>query len=279
MARRNPPPEPSMQKSSNPMPGFAPAAGAPGANVIRTGTEGLEAGLVSLPAPDGPLPVYFAKPKGGSNLPVVLIAQEIFGLHEHIRDIARRFAKLGYAAIAPDYFHRRGDPLGAPDIAAIRVIVNATPDREIMRDFDAALAFAGENGGDVARAAITGFCWGGRIAWLYAAHNPRLRACAPWYGRLDGDHTDNQPRWPIDVAARLRVPALGLYGGDDPSIPADLVDSMRARLRGAGARAEIVVYPGAPHAFFADYRESYRETAATDAWTRALAFLKENGVG
>lgn len=267
-----------MLNSSNSPPGFAPAAGAPGPAVIHTGAEGLDAALVSVPAPDGPLPAYVAKPKGAADLPVVLIAQEIFGLHEHIRDIARRFAKLGYLALAPDYFHRHGDPLRAPDIAAIRAVVNATPDAEIMRDFDAALAYAGRNGGDVSRAAVTGFCWGGRIAWLYAARNPRLKACIPWYGRLDGERTANQPRWPIDAAGEIEVPALGLYGGEDPSIPLDLVDAMRSRLKDAQARAEIIVYDGAPHAFFADYRDSYRKAAAADAWARALAFLKANGI-
>lgn len=256
--------------------GFAGAAGAPAHRTIVTDAEGLEAGLVILP---GGAPAYVARPWEEADRPIVLIAQEIFGLHEHIRDIARRFAKLGFIAIAPDYLIRYGDPQTAPDIDAIRAIVARVPDAETMTIFDEALAFAATEGGDLSRAAVTGFCWGGRIAWLYAAHNPRLRACIPWYGRLDGAHTTAQPRWPIDVATEMKVPTLALYGGDDPSIPVALVDAMRARLKAAGAPAEIIVYEGAPHAFFADYRESYRGEKAKDAWARALAFLRANGVG
>lgn len=256
--------------------GFAAAAGAVGPRVIHTDESGLETGLARLP---GGAPAYFARPAGGAGAPIILVAQEIFGLHEHIRDVARRFAKLGFFAVAPDYLIRYGDPTAAPDIDAIRAIVARVPDAETLRTFDEALAFAEERGGDAARAAVTGFCWGGRIAWLYAAHRPSLRACVPWYGRLDGAHTSPQPRWPIDVAAEIRVPTLGLYGGDDPSIPLDLVADMGRRLADAGAPAEIRVYDGAPHGFFADYRPSYREQDAQDAWRRAIAFLKAQGVG
>ncbi|MCC3246879.1 dienelactone hydrolase family protein [Methylocystis sp. WRRC1] len=256
--------------------GYAKAAGAAAPQTIVTDEAGLEAAMTTLP--DG-APAYVARPEGRRGLPVILIGQEIFGLHEHIRDIARRFAKLGYFAVAPDYLIRYGDPMAAPDIDAIRAIVAKVPDAETMAIFDAALAHAGANGGDVSRAAVTGFCWGGRIAWLYAAHNPKLKACAPWYGRLDGPHTAQQPRWPIDIAGDLRVPTLGLYGGADPSIPLDLVAAMRAKLSAAGAPAEIVVYDDAPHAFYADYRESYRDAAAVDAWGRMLAFLRARGVG
>ncbi len=250
---------------------FAQAAGAPSAQRIVTPSQGLEAQELRI----GDMPAYFAKPAGGRDLPIVLVAQEIFGLHEHIRDIVRRFAAEGYLALAPDFFFRAGDPSKAPDIAAIRAIVAKVPDIETMTDFDAALAFAKKRGGDPSCAAITGFCWGGRIAWLYAAHNPKLRAAIPWYGRLDGEKTQNQPRWPLDVAAKLKVPALGLYGGADPSIPLQQVEEMRARLRAAGARAEIVVYDDAPHAFFADYRDSFRAEPATDAWRRTLGLLRE----
>lgn len=262
-----------MSTSSDSARGFATAA------AVHTNVGGLDAAPVEIPTPTGELPAYVAKPEGGAGLPIILIAQEIFGLHEHIRDIARRFAKLGLMAVAPDYFFRFGDPSTAPDIAAIRAIVMKVPDGEIMADFDAALAFAGRNGGDLSRAAVTGFCWGGRVAWLYAAHNPGLRACLPFYGRLDGEHSDNQPTWPIDAASTLAVPTLGFYGGRDPSIPLDLVAAMRARLSAARAPAEIVVYDDAPHAFLADYRESYREAAAKDAWARAVAFLEAHGVG
>ena len=256
--------------------GFAAAAGVVGPQAIHTGADGLEAGLARLP--DG-APAYYARPEAGDGLPIVLVAQEIFGLHEHIRDIVRRFARLGFFAIAPDYLIRYGDPMAAPDIDAIRAIVARVPDPETMRTFDAALDFAATRGGDADRAAVTGFCWGGRIAWLYAAHRPGLRASIPWYGRLDGPHTKEQPKWPIDVAADIRVPTLGLYGGDDPSIPLDLVEDMRRRLTLTGAPAEIRVYDDAPHGFYADYRPSYRARAAKDAWSRALAFLKEQGVG
>jgi len=262
-----------MSTSSDSARGFAAAA------AIHTDAGGLDATLVDIATPTGEMPAYVAKPAGGAGLPIILVAQEIFGLNEHIRDIARRFAKLGLMAVAPDYFFRFGDPSTAPDIAAIRAIVMKVPDSEIMADFDAALAFAGRNGGDLSRAAVTGFCWGGRVAWLYAAHNPGLRACAPFYGRLDGERGDNQPTWPLDAASILAVPTLGFYGGRDPSIPLDLVAAMRARLAAAGAPAKIIVYDEAPHAFLADYRASYREAAAKDAWARAVAFLKRRGVG
>lgn len=225
----------------------------------------------------GDLPIYVAKPAASVHSPILIVVAEIFGLNEHIRDVARRFAAEGYLAIAPDFFFRVGDPSKEHDIAAIRAIVMKVPDAQAMQDFDAALAYASSLGGDATRAAITGFCWGGRMAWLYAAHNPKLRAVVPWYGRLDGERTQNQPQWPIDVAERLAVPSLGLYGGDDPSIPLEIVEKMRQRLAAAPAPGEIVVYPNTPHAFFADYRESYRKDAAQDAFARMLAFLKAQG--
>jgi carboxymethylenebutenolidase len=256
--------------------GFSIAAGAASTHVVRTDSEGLETGLGKL---RGGAPAYFAKPAGGEDLPVVLVAEEIFGLHEHIRDVVRRLAKLGFLAIAPDYLIRYGDPQTAPDIDAIRAIVAQVPDIETMRVFDEALSFARSKGGDVERSAITGFCWGGRIAWLYAAHNPRLSACIPWYGRLDGPRTPQQPRWPIDVAGEIKVQTLGLYGGDDPSIPLDLVERMKHSLWLADGHAAIMVYDHAPHGFFADYRPSYREKDARDAWGRMIAFLRGQGVG
>lgn len=246
---------------------------------IVTSEDGLEAKNFRLAAPAGETWAYFAKPTGGENLPVVLIAEEIFGLNDHIRDIARRFAHEGYFAVAPDFLGRAGDIANAPDIAAIRRIVAKVPDGETMDDLDAALSFAKSRGADVSRAAAVGFCWGGRIVWLYAAHNPRLRAAAPWYGRLESERTPAHPRWPIDIASEIKVPTLGLYGGADPSIPLEQVEEMRRKLRAAGAPADFVVYEGAPHAFFADYRDSYRQVPAEDAWRRTLEFLRKNGAG
>ncbi len=258
-----------------PKSGYASAIGACAPTTIKTDACGLETGMVVLPCG---APAYVARPSGGGLWPVMLIAQEIFGLHEHIQDVARRFAKLGYFAIAPDYLIRYGDPAVAPDIEAIRAIVVRVPDKVTLAVFDDALAYAASRGGEATRAAIVGFCWGGRIAWLFAAHCPDLKACIPWYGRLDGAHTAEQPRWPIDLARDIRAPTLGLYGGADPGIPVDDVETLRARLTAAGAPAEIVVYDGAPHGFYADYRDSYRADIAAQAWSRMRAFLAANGV-
>jgi len=254
---------------------LALAAGAPASTTVTTDASGLTTALATLP---GGAPAYVARPSDSGAWPVILIAQEIFGLHAHIRDVARRFAKLGYYAIAPDYLIRYGDPAAAPDIDAIRAIVARVPDAVTMTVFDDALAFAAKQGGDATRAAVTGFCWGGRIAWLYAAHRPDLRACVPWYGRLDGPHTPAQPLWPIDLSGELRVPTLGLYGGDDPMIPVDLVNLLRERLKAEGAPAEIIIYDKAPHGFYADYRDSYRPETAAEAWAQMHAFLTANGV-
>ena len=254
---------------------YAPAVGHYAPTTIKTGAAGLTAVMVVLPCR---APAYVARPSEGRDWPVILIAQEIFGLHEHIRDVARRFARIGYYAIAPDYLIRYGDPAAAPDIDAIRAIVVRVPDSVTLSVFDDALAFAAVQGGDASRAAVTGFCWGGRIAWLFAAHRQDLKACVPWYGRLDGAHTSEQPRWPIDLADDLRVPTLGLYGGADSSIPADLVERLRARLSAVGAPADIILYEEAPHGFYADYRDSYRPDIATKAWTRMCDFLTTHGV-
>ena len=258
-----------------PRSGFASIIGAPAPTTITTSAVGLSEGMVVLPCG---APAYAARPSGDGVWPVILIAQEIFGLHEHIRDIARRFAKLGYYAIAPDYLIRYGDPVAAPDIAAIRAIVARVPDAVTLAVFDDALAFAATRGGDATRAAIVGFCWGGRIAWLYAAHRSDLTACVPWYGRLDGPRTEVQPSWPIDLAGDIRAPTLGLYGGDDQAIPVDLIESFRARLIAAGSPADIVVYDGAPHGFYADYRESFRADVAKLAWGQMRDFLEARGL-
>ena len=245
--------------------------------VITTDASGLDAGSATIKVSGGELPVYYARPAQGDKLPVVLVVQEIFGVHEHIRDVCRRFAKQGYLAIAPELFFRQGDPSKIENVADIlSSIVAKVPDAQVMADLDACAEWAATRGGDAARLAITGFCWGGRITWLYAAHNPKLKAGVAWYGRLDGAPSDNQPKHPIDIAANLNAPVLGLYGGQDQGIPLDDVDAMRDAIKSAGKPGEIVVYPDAPHAFHADYRPSFRKAEAEDGWKRLLEWFSKN---
>lgn len=245
--------------------------------VISTDAAGLDAGNASVKVSGGELPLYFARPAQGDKLPVVLVVQEIFGVHEHIRDVCRRLAKQGYLAIAPELFFRQGDPTKLENVADIlSSIVSKVPDAQVMADLDACAEWAATRGGDAARLAITGFCWGGRITWLYAAHNPRLKAGVAWYGRLDGAPSDNQPRHPIDIAANLNAPVLGLYGGQDQGIPLDDVEAMREAIKAAGKPGDIIVYPDAPHAFHADYRPSFRKTEAEDGWKRLLEWFSKN---
>jgi carboxymethylenebutenolidase len=249
------------------------------AETITTDTAGLDAGDVPIPVKDGTIPGYRAMPKGGSKLPLLLVVQEIFGVHEHIKDVCRRLAKLGYLAIAPELYHRQGDVAKLASIDEIRLIVAKVPDAQVLADLDAAVAWAAASGAaDMARLGITGFCWGGRITWLYAAHNPQLKAGVAWYGRLAGDKTPLQPRYPVDLAAELKAPVLGLYGGADQGIPLDTVERMRAALPSAKVPSEIHVYPDAPHAFYADYRPSYRKGPAEDGWKRMLAWFRKYGV-
>ena len=245
---------------------------------IATDSNGLMAGEVKIRTGDGEMPAYRAMPAGGRNLPTILVVQEIFGVHEHIKDVARRFAKAGYLAVAPELYARQGDVSKLTSMDGIRPIVEKVPDAQVLGDLDAAAQWAGKNGGNPDKLAITGFCWGGRIVWLYAAHNPNLRAGVAWYGRVEGAGTQLQPRNPIDVVADLKAPVLGLYGGADAGIPNEGVERMRAAVRGAGKTAEIHTYPDTPHGFHADYRPSYRKVAAEDGWQRALAWLKKNGV-
>jgi carboxymethylenebutenolidase len=261
--------------------GFAMAAQPVSDNTITTDTKGLEAGEVKIPAPDGEIPAYRALPAEGGSFPVVLVVQEIFGVHEHIKDICRRFAKLGYLAVAPELYARQGDVSGLTDFPAILKIVSKVPDKQVMSDLDAAVAWAkGTGKGDVAKLAITGFCWGGRIVWLYAAHNENLKAGVAWYGRLVQPPQANalQPKYPIDLVASLKAPILGLYGEADQGIPVASVEKMRAALKDAGKPAEIILYPDTPHAFFADYRPSYRKDKAEDGWQKMLDWFKKNGV-
>jgi carboxymethylenebutenolidase len=260
--------------------GFALAVRPVSAQTITTDATGLDAGEVKIPVPDGEIPAYRAMPATGGPFPVVLVVQEIFGVHDHIKDICRRFAKLGYLAVAPELYARQGDVSQMSDINEIvSKVVAKVPDAQVMADLDATVKWAKESGkGDVSRLGITGFCWGGRVVWLYAAHSPQLKAGVAWYGRLVGQPSELLPQHPIDVAAELKAPVLGLYGGADSGIPNDTVEQMRAALKAAGSPSEIVLYPDTPHGFFADYRQSYRKEQAEDGWKRLLAWFKKYGV-
>jgi carboxymethylenebutenolidase len=258
--------------------GFAAAVLPVSAQTITTDTNGLTAGEVKIAAKDGDMPAYRAMPKDGKNLPVVLVVQEIFGVHEHIKDVCRRFAKAGYLAVAPELYARQGDASKYADIGKlIAEIVNKVPDDQVMADLDATAAWAAKSGGNADRMAVTGFCWGGRIVWMYAAHNPKLKAGVAWYGGLVRPAAPLTPTHPIDIAATLIVPVLGLYGGADTGIANDTVDKMKAALKDAKSASEIHVYPDTPHGFHADYRPSYRKEQAEDGWKRLLAWFKKNG--
>ncbi|AGY56625.1 dienelactone hydrolase family protein [Gloeobacter kilaueensis] len=259
--------------------GFALAVLPVGAATITTDTTGLVAGEVKIPVKGGEIPAYRALPvNGGNNLPVVLIVHEIFGVHEHIQDLCRRYAKLGYYAIAPDLYARQGDVKKLTSIQDIVTkVVSKTPDEQVLLDLDATVAYlAGKANTD--KLAVTGFCWGGRIVWLYAAHNPKVKAAGAWYGRLVGDTDPNHPENPIDIASKLKVPVLGLYGGKDQGIPLASIEQMRRVLKEAGNPSEIVVYSQAEHGFNADYRPSYNPEAAKDAQQKLLAWFKKYGV-
>ncbi|MBA5636285.1 dienelactone hydrolase family protein [Duganella sp. LX20W] len=248
-------------------------------NVIKTDTVGLTAGTLHLNVNGQTVPVYRAQPEGKTNLPVIVVVSEIFGVHEHIADVARRFAKLGYLALAPELFVRQGDPSKAASIADLqRDIIAKTPDAQVMGDIDATFAWAKANGGNPDKMGITGFCWGGRIAWMYAAHNPQLKAAVAWYGRLVGEANAMTPTYPIDIAPQLKVPVLGLYGLKDPGISQDSIARMKEALNRAGNKSQFVVYPNSGHAFHADYRPSYVEADAKDAFARAIAWFREHGV-
>ena len=259
--------------------GFAIAVQPISAKVITTDRLGIMAGEVKIPVIDGTIPAYRAMPVLGKNFPVVLVIQEIFGVHAYIQDVCRRLAKLGYLAIAPEMFYRQGDVSKLTDIAQIRQIVSKVPDDQVLSDLDATVAWAAKSAnGNTQKLGITGFCWGGRITWLYAAHNYNVKAGVAWYGRLIGESTALTPKHPVDIAKNLQVPVLGLYGGKDTGIPLDTVEQMRDRLTGCSTNSEIIVYPEAPHAFHADYRPSYRQPDAEDAWKRLQAWFKNNGV-
>jgi carboxymethylenebutenolidase len=250
---------------------------------ITTDANGLTAGEIKVPASGGEMPAYRAQPAEGSNFPVILVVQEIFGVHEHIKDICRRLAKQGYQAIAPELYARQGDPRQYANIQElISNIVAKVPDAQVMADLDACVTWAKANGGDTTKLGITGFCWGGRITWLYAAHNPQVKAGVAWYGKVVGPANEMNPKNPVDIAGQLNGAVLGLYGGEDQGIPLDSLEEMRKALAAsasAAAKASTIhVYPNAPHAFHADYRPSYRKDEAEDGWKRLLAWFKQNGV-
>jgi carboxymethylenebutenolidase len=263
--------------------GYAAAVGtAVAQTAIKTSSDGLTAGEVTVDVAGFKVPAYVARPAGKTHLPVVLVIREIFGVHEYIADTARRFAKAGYMAIAPELFARQGDPSQYNAMAdLIREVVSKVPDAQVMADLDGMVAWAGANGGNTSKVAITGFCWGGRITWLYAAHSKNVKAGVAWYGRLVGQSSDLMPKHPVDVAASLNAPVLGLYGGADTGIPLETVERMKTALKAGSAAAqksEFVVYNDAPHAFHADYRPSFRKEPAQDGWKRCVDWFKAQGV-
>ena len=259
--------------------GFALAVQPVSAETITTDTEGLRVGETAVGQGYDTIPAYYAMPAQGAQFPVVLVVQEIFGVHEHIKDVCRRLAKAGYLAIAPELFARQGDVSKLKDINEIREkIVSKVPDRQVLRDLDSAASWAAANKGNALKLGITGFCYGGRIVWLYAAHNADLKAGVAWYGRLLGAPNEMQPKHPVDLAKEIKAPVLGLYGADDQGIPVSDVEDMRAELKAAGRVFDIVLYPNAPHGFHADYRASYRKQAAQDGWRRMLEWFRKHGV-
>jgi carboxymethylenebutenolidase len=257
--------------------GFALAVQPVSAQTITTDTNGLTAGEVKIPVADGEIPAYRAMPAKGKSFPTILVVQEIFGVHEHIKDLCRRFAKAGHFAVAPELYARQGDVSKLTDFNEIRKIVAKVPDAQVMSDLDATVAYARKSGGDSSKLGITGFCWGGRIVWLYAAHNPNLKAGVAWYGRLVGTASELNPKHPVDVAAQLKAPVLGLYGAKDTGIPQDTLEQMRAAIKAANGKSEIVVYPNAGHGFNADYRPGYDKEAAQDGWRRLQEWFKKYG--
>ena len=250
---------------------------------IQTSGEGLIEGEVMIDVNGFKMPAYRSAPKGKTNLPVVLVISEIFGVHEYIADVTRRFAKAGYLAIAPELFVRQGDPSAYGELAKLMTeVIAKVPDAQVMADLDATVKWAAQNGGNANKVAITGFCWGGRITWLYAEHNPKIKAGVAWYGRMEGQINANTPKHPIDLVDSLKAPVLGLYGGADTGIPVTSINNMKEALAQAAVKgnkaakaSEFVLYPDAPHAFHADYRPSYRAAPAADGWNRAIAWLKQ----
>jgi carboxymethylenebutenolidase len=264
--------------------GFVAASEPVLAQAIKTDFTGIKAGEQDIPVGSFNMPAYISRPdKASGSLPIIIVVSEIFGVHEYIADTTRRFAKLGYLAIAPEFFTRAGDPNTFGTIAEIQSnIVAKTPDAQVLADLKAAIAWAGKNGGDLKKVGVTGFCWGGRITWL-SATLPEVKAGVAWYGRLVGDKTANNPRQPVEIAADLKAPVLGLYGSADTGIPLDTVEQMKTALAKASSNpaakaSKFEIYPDAPHAFHADYRNTYREGPAKDGWAKCLAWFKQYGV-
>lgn len=259
--------------------GFATAVQPVAAStVITTDTTGITAGEVKVPVKDGDMPAYRAMPENGKHLPIILVISEIWGVHEYIKDVCRRLAKAGYLAVSGELYARHGDVTKVSEIKDLLAIVSKASDAEVAADLDALVSWAAKNGGSADKVAITGFCWGGRVAWMYAAHNPKIKTGVAWYGPVARSYFAGD-KTAIEVADRIKAPMLGLYGGADAGIPNETVEKMRAALKAAGNdKSEIVIYPDMPHAFHADYRPSYRESAAKDGWSKLLAWFRKNGV-
>ena len=258
--------------------GFALSVQPVSADAIHTDATGLDAGEVKVPVADGSIPAYRAMPDNGGPFPTVLVIHEAWGVHEHIKDLCRRLAKLGYFAIAPELWARQGNAAAAKDMDETRRIMSSVPEAQVMSDLDATEAYAKSTGkADTTKLAVTGFCWGGRETWLYAAHNPDLKAAVPWYG-VDRPAGELTPQNPVDIAGQVKCPVLAFYGGEDQSIPPETREMREAECKAAGKTCEMKVYPDAPHGFNADYRPSYRADDAKDAWARMLAWFKKHGV-
>ena len=255
--------------------GYTLAAGPVRADAIKTPTDGLKAGDAKVKVADGEMPVYYARPANATNPPVILVAMEIFGLHEYIKDVTRRVAKLGALAVAPDYYFRKGDLTKVTEMPQLMPLVNSKPDAELFSDLDATVAWAKQQGGDTGRLGIMGFCRGGRTVWEYAAHNPNLKAGVAFYGTLVDPPNPGWPKSPTQLAPEMKAPVLGLYGEADQGIPGAQVEAMKAALTAAGKTAEFKIYPGAPHGFHADYRPSYRKEAAEAAWNEMISWFKK----
>src|SRR5215470_1308507 len=255
--------------------GYTLLAGPVRADVIKTDTAGLNTGEAKIKVSDGEMPAYFARPANAANPPVILVSMEIFGLHEYIRDVTRRLAKLGALAVAPDYYFRKGDLTKIAEIKELFPIVNTKADTELFSDLDATVAWAKSQGGDTNRLGIMGFCRGGRTVWLYSTHNPNLKAGVAFYGTLGDAHSDAMPKNAHDLAAEIKEPVLGLYGAADTGISVDQIEKMKAALKAAGKTAEFKIYPDAPHGFHADYRPSYRKEAAEDGWQQLQTWFKQ----